>query len=262
MDLGIKGRVALVTGGSKGLGNGCARALVDAGCAVAIAARGKEGVQAARDRLADATDAKLTAHAADVADRDDVERLVKEVLAAHGRVDILVTNSGGPRPGTFEAATEKEWDHAYDVVLKSVVRLVRLVTPGMKERTWGRIVNIVSSSVREPIPGLVLSNAFRPAVAGLAKTLSQELGRYQITVNNVAPGRFGTDRLREVARVRAEAEAKTELEMLDAFADQSPLGRLGEPREIGDVVAFLCSDRASFVTGVTMPVDGGLMRSL
>lgn len=262
MDLGLGGKVALVCGGSKGLGYGCAEALAEEGMSVAIAARGEEDLKAAAKRLSGLTDGKVTHHVADVSNRKDIGFLVGQATEAHGRIDVLVTNSGGPTAGSTEALHESDWDAAYEVVLKQVVRLVDLVAPKMKEQGWGRILNIVSSSYKEPIEGLVLSNAFRPAVVGLAKTLSRELGPHGITVNNIAPGRFDTDRLRALSHKRAEARGGTPEEWMERFGQDSALGRTGAPRELGDVAAFLASDRARFVTGITVPVDGGLLKSI
>ncbi len=262
MDLGLAGKVALVCGGSKGLGYGCAEAFAEEGMSVAIAARGEEDLKAAAKRLAGLTDGSVTHHVADVSEPKDLGFLVGQVMEAHGRVDVLVTNSGGPTAGSAEDVNESDWDAAYEVVLKQVVRLVDLVAPKMKEQGWGRILNIVSSSYKEPIDGLVLSNAFRPAVVGLAKTLSRELGPHGITVNNIAPGRFDTDRLRALSQKRAETRGGSSEEWMERFGQDSALGRTGEPRELGDVAAFLASDRARFVTGITVPVDGGLLKSI
>jgi 3-oxoacyl-[acyl-carrier protein] reductase len=262
MDFGLGDRVALVMGGSRGLGYACAEALVDEGCAVAIAARGQDAVNQAVGELSRHAKRDVTGHTADAGSRESLDKLVADVLDVHGRVDILVTNSGGPRAGGFDEVSDEDWAHADDVVLGQVVHLVRTLAPGMRERGWGRIVNILSSSYKEPIMGLVLSNTFRPAVAGLAKTLAAELGTHGITVNNIAPGRFDTARLRHLAKVRAEKRGGTSEDWMRRFGADSALDRTGEPRELGDVVAFLASDQARFVTGITVPVDGGLMRSL
>jgi 3-oxoacyl-[acyl-carrier protein] reductase len=259
MDLGLEGKVALVMGASRGLGLACAQALSREGCTVAMAARGKDSLEAA---AADLGGKNVSIHLADASVPLHRERLVNEAINRHGRIDVLITNSGGPRPGAFDAVDEAAWVHAHEVVVGQVAHLSRLAAPGMRQRKWGRIINIISSSYKEPISGLVLSNTYRPAVVGLAKTLSQELGPHGITVNNVAPGRFDTDRLREVAKARAKGEGGTLEEWMGRFGKDSPVGRLGQAQELGDAVAFLASEAARYINGVTLPVDGGLLRSL
>ncbi|GAT66964.1 SDR family oxidoreductase [Planomonospora sp. ID91781] len=250
MDLGIEGRVALVTGGSAGLGLASARSLAREGCAVCVSARSPE-------RLADAVvelqEFGGTVHAvlADVEDPEAAARVVAETREVLGPVDILVANAGGPPRGDFLEADPDEWETAVNRNLLGTVRLIRAVLPDMRSRGWGRIVTITSRSAREALDGLALSNATRPAVAGVVRTLAREVGRDGVLVNNVLPGPILTDRLRETTPTR---------EGLAERAGRVPVGRLGRPEEVGDVVAFLASERASFMTGVSVLVDGGESR--
>ena len=246
MDLGLTGRTAIVCGASAGIGLGIAESLASEGANVVMFARRRDVLEHEAERLGG------LAVAGDVTSPDDLERLVDSAVAAYGGVDVLVNNSGGP-PRTKAADLDAEKvEAAVELLLVSVVRLTGLCLPYLERSPAGRIVNVTSSSVREPIDNLALSNAVRPGVIGWAKTLARELGPKGITVNSIAPGRIDTERVREVY-----PDGPT-----DADVATIPLRRLGAPREIGDVVAFLCSDRASYLTGTVIPVDGGLTRSL
>lgn len=262
MDLGLRGRAAAVAASSRGLGRAAARALAMEGASVALCGRDEARVREAALAIAEETGARTVPFVADLASAEDCRRFVEEAAAALGRLDILVTNTGGPSPGAFSAASDADWEAAFVVTLMNVVHLVRAAIPHMKLRSWGRIVNITSLSAKEPIDGLVLSNTLRPAIVGLAKTLSKELGGEGILVNNVCPGYTRTGRLEELASVRAEARGVGAEEILSEIARSVPLGRVGEPEELGAVIAFLCSERASFLTGATIPVDGGACRGL
>ena len=267
MDLGINGKVALVAAASRGFGRAVAAQLAAEGCRVAICARRREPLeQAAREieTQARATNpaAEVLPVVADVCNRDDCRRFVESAAAKWGGVDILVTNTGGPAPGTFETTDERAWGDAVEGTLMNVVRLVGFCLPFMKERRWGRIVNITSVSVRQPIDGLLLSNAIRPAVIGLAKTLAAELGSYNILVNNVCPGSHLTRRLRELADVRAQSNGTSAEHELELMAKACPLNRLGQPEELASIVAFLCSQPASYVNGQSIVVDGGAYRGM
>ena len=262
MDLGLKGRAAAVAAASRGLGRATARALAAEGAAVALCGRDKGRVQEAAESIAQETGARTLAVVADVGVAEQCRAFVERAAEAFGRLDILVTNTGGPKPGGFEAVGDADWDQAYRGTLGNVVHLVRAAVPHMRKNRWGRIVNITSLSAKQPIDGLVLSNAFRAAIAGLAKTLAGELGREGILVNNVCPGYTRTDRLEELAQVRAEAAGCTPAEILAGMAQAAPLGRIAEPAEFAAVVAFLCSERASYLTGATIPIDGGATRGL
>ena len=267
MDLGITGKVALVAAASKGFGRAVAAQLAAEGCRVAICARHRETLeQTAREIETQAK--KSNPHAdvlpvvADVSHPDDCRRFVEAATDKWGGVDILVTNTGGPTPGTFDSTDEPAWADAVQSTLMNVVRLVRLCAPFMKEREWGRIVNMTSISVKQPIDGLLLSNAIRLAVIGLAKTLATELGSYNILVNNVCPGSHLTDRLRELAEVRAQKNRTSADHELELMAEACPLNRLRQPEELASVVAFLCSQRASYVNGQSIVIDGGAYRGM
>jgi 3-oxoacyl-[acyl-carrier protein] reductase len=246
MDLHLDGRVAIVCGASAGIGLGIAEALTDEGAKVVMFARRPEPLEREAARLGG------LAVPGDVTSADDLERLVQTTVAEHGGIDILVNNSGGPPRSTAVGLGPEEVEAAVRLLLVSVVRLTGLCLPHLERSEGGRIVNVTSSTVREPIDNLVLSNAVRPGVVGWAKTLAREVGPKGITVNSIAPGWIDTERIREV-----KPEGPTE-EDLQAV----PLRRLGKPREIGDLVAFLCSDRAAYISGAVIPLDGGLTRGL
>jgi 3-oxoacyl-[acyl-carrier protein] reductase len=262
VDLGLKGRAAAVAAASRGLGRATARALAAEGASVALCGRDEGRLREAAETIARETGARTLAVVADVASPAECRAFVDRAAGAFGRLDILVTNTGGPRPGSFEAATDQEWETAYRVTLANVVHLVRAALPHMRKNRWGRVVNVASLSARQPVEGLVLSNTFRPAIVGLAKTLSNELARDGILVNTVCPGYTRTDRLDEVAQARARATGTTPEAVIEALGQGVPLGRIAEPDEFAAVVAFLCSERASYVTGQTLAVDGGATRGL
>jgi len=246
MDLRLAGRTAVVCGGSAGIGLGIAEALSDEGANLVLFARRPDVLEQAAARLG------AIAVPGDVTVADDAERLVRAAVDAFGGIDILVNNSGGPPRSSALALDERSVVEAVELMLVSAVRLTGLCLPYLERSEAGRIVNVTSSTVREPIENLALSNAVRPGVVGWAKTLARELGPKGITVNSIAPGRVDTERLREVY-----PEGPTESDLAAI-----PLRRLGTPREIGDLVAFLCSDRAAYVTGTLITVDGGLTRGL
>jgi 3-oxoacyl-[acyl-carrier protein] reductase len=254
MDLGIRGKVALVTGASSGIGKAVALALAAEGVTLAIAARRKEALESVADaaKRAGATDARP--FAADLAEAASVRELVERVRDAYGEIDILVANSGGPKPGTFTQLSMDDFDTGYRNVLRNMLELVGSVVPAMTARNWGRIVALTSSSVKQPIPNLVLSNAFRTALVSALKSLSIEVGKHGITVNSIATGRIATDRLRELY---PDEEA-----MHQAAKQDIPLERLAQPDEFAPMVAFLCSEPARYVTGQTIAIDGGMIKSL
>ncbi len=250
VDLGIEGRVALVLGGSRGIGRGIATALAREGARVAIASRSREHLE----RAAAEIEGEVAAFEADTGDLERLARLPGEVEAKLGAVETLVTNTGGPPPGAALDADLDGWRDAYDSLVLAPRVLIEGTLPGMRERGWGRIVNVGSSATREPIPGLALSNAHRPGLLGFLKTLSREVAADGVTVNDVATGRFATDRL--------AANWGGWEQMEKGAAADVPAGRLGDPREYGDLVAFLCSDRAAYITGASIPIDGGMLRSV
>ncbi|HVV89717.1 MAG TPA: SDR family oxidoreductase [Solirubrobacterales bacterium] len=249
MDLGIDGRVALVMGASKGIGRGIATTLAREGARVAIASRSRERL----DATVEALEGDVTAFVADAGDLERLAELSGEVEADLGPIDILVANTGGPPPGTALDNSIAEWEEAYRSLVLGVRVLAERVLPGMRERGWGRIVNVGSSSTVEPIPTLAISNSVRQAAVGFLKTLSREVAADGITVNTVVTGKFATDRLaaNEGSMENAERSAR----------ETVPAKRLGLPEEFGDLVAFLASDRAAYITGTTIPIDGGLLRS-
>ena len=257
MDLGIKGKTALVLAASKGLGYATALGLAREGAKVAICSRTKADIEAAAERIRQETGAEVVAFTADVTRAKDLKKLVEETRAAFGTIEILVPNSGGPPAGTFEQLDDEKWQAALDSTLFSLVTLTREVLPGMEAQGWGRIVVITSTSVRQPIAGLLLSNTIRAGVVGLLKTLSNEYASSGITFNNVAPGSFDTDRLKHLHERNADV-AGISFEEARRIAEQRiPVGRLGNPEELAAAVVFLASAQASYVTGQTWLVDGG-----
>jgi 3-oxoacyl-[acyl-carrier protein] reductase len=250
MELGIDGRVALVMGASRGIGRGIAEALAREGARVAIASRSREHVE----RAAAEINGELVGLEADTGELERMAELPHEVEAALGPVEILVTNTGGPPTGAALHAGLDEWRAAYENLVLAPRVLIEAVLPGMRERGWGRVVNVGSSATREPIPGLALSNSHRPGLVGFLKTLSREVAADGVTVNDIATGRIATDRL--------AANWGGWEEMERGAVEGVPAGRLGDPAEYGDLVAFLCSDRAGYVTGTSIPIDGGLLRSV
>jgi len=262
MDFGLKGRVAVVAGSSQGLGRAIADALAAEGVDLVINSRSQEKIDAVKAEIVAATGARVAAVACDLTPPEGAAKLVADAEAAFGKVDILVTNTGGPPPGMFEDHSAEVWREAIAQNFDSVVNLVRAALPGMKERRWGRIVNVTSISVKQPVAGLVLSNAIRAGVTGFAKTISNEAAPFNVTVNNVLPGYTRTERLIHLAEAVAERDGKTIDEAYAGWAAEIPMGRLGEPAELGAVAAFLCSEQASYVTGQSIAVDGGWIKGL
>ena len=262
MDLGLRNRVAIVGASSRGLGKACALEVAREGATVVVCARDAERLAATADEIQAASGVGVLPIAADLTDAAQIEHLVDEVLRRFGRVDVLVTNNGGPPAGYFDEFDDEAWMSAHQLTLMSAVRLIRAVLPTMRAQHWGRIINITSVSVKQPIDNLLLSNVYRPGVVGLAKTLSAQVAVDGITVNNVAPGYTRTDRVLELARSRAAKEGKIVENVLDERAADFPIRRMGEPEELAALVAFLASERASYITGTTIQVDGGYVRGL
>jgi 3-oxoacyl-[acyl-carrier protein] reductase len=262
MDLGLKGKVAVVTAASKGLGRAVALELAAEGASVVLVARGEKALAKARDEIARATKAKTLAVVADVSTLDGLDRIAAEAVERFGRVDILVNNAGGPPSGPFEKHNWVEWSKAVDLTLRSAVELTRRLLPGMRERRWGRILNVTSIAAKQPVDGLMLSNSLRAAVTGWARSLANEVARDNITVNNVLPGFTRTERVRELSEATAEREGLTVEEVERRTEGQIPMRRMAEPKEFAAAVAFLAGERASYITGQSIAVDGGWIRSL
>ena len=261
MDLGLKGKVAFVAAASKGMGKACALGLAGEGARVLMCARGEAALKDAAAEVKQKTGAEVLAVPADLSRAEDCARAVARASEAWGGVDVLVANVGGPPPGPFEKMTDAQWMQAFEQVHLSVVRLIRDVLPGMKSKKWGRILAIQSTSVKQPVDGLVLSNGIRPGLAGLFKTLAVDLAKDGITVNLVLPGRIMTDRFLDHQKERAESGGRTLDAQIALSGMDIPMGRVGTPEEFANMVVFLASARASYVTGTAVQVDGGLIRS-
>ncbi len=262
MDLGLKSKVALVAAASRGLGRAVAEELAAEGASLVICSRNAETISNTANEITKATGAEVLALAADVSQADDVVRLVRSSIERFDRIDILVTNSGGPPAGQFESFRQEDWEAATRLLLFSAVELARNVLPGMKERRWGRILNITSIAVKQPVENLILSNSLRAAVTGFARTLANEVAPLGITVNNIMPGYTRTERVEELSRMMAEKEGISPAEFVARWEKEIPMRRLGEPREFAALAAFLVSERASYITGTSVPVDGGWIRAL
>lgn len=262
MDLALKDKVALVCASSRGLGRAVAEELAREGARLIMSARGAEALEAARADIASKHGVTAIAVAADLGDPTEASRVIDAGIAELGQIDILVSNIGGPPPGPFDAHSPEAWNQAAQQNLMSVIHLCRAVVPGMKERGWGRIINITSIAAKEPVANLILSNTMRAGVAGFAKTLASEVAPHGITVNNVLPGYTRTERLEQLAGNLAAGKGTTPDQIMDEWAASIPAGRVGEPEEFAAVVTFLASERASYVTGTSLAVDGGRSRGL
>jgi 3-oxoacyl-[acyl-carrier protein] reductase len=259
MDLDIKGRVAMVAAASKGLGRACAMALVEEGCKVSICSRNVEELEKTRSEIG--AHGEALAVVADVSSASDLEDWYQRTTDSFGQVDILVTNTGGPPVKRFMELSDESWLSGVESTLMNVVRLSRLVIPGMRERRWGRIIHLTSLVAKQPVDELTISSTLRAGLSGLTKTMANQLGPHSITVNAILTGHILTDRQYALADVRVKEQGITHEEYFAGQAAEIPLRRIGEPREIGEAVAFLASERASYVTGVSLQVDGGLIRS-
>ena len=261
MDLRIPGKIAIVLGSSKGIGRACAHALAAEGCLLALAARDAKSLGDEAAAIAKKARVVVIHRSCDVTRDADRKEFIEEAVKRFGRVDILVNNCEGPKPGALKDSLDpQDWQDAVDRSLLQPIKWTLGVIPHMKG--WGRIVNIVSTSVKQPIDGLLLSNTMRPGVIGFSKSIARELASEGITINCVLPGRFRTDRTTDLARARAAQEGVAIESVLKERLRDIPAGRLGEPEEIGALVAFLCSQQASYITGTTVTIDGGMTRSI
>ncbi len=258
MDLGLKGKRALVTGSSAGLGEAAALALAQEGVEVTINGRDRERLTKAGERIHQATGVKPKLAVGNVSVSADIQRIVEET----GDIDILVSNSGGPPPGEFVDHSGERWLEAADLVLFSAVNLTRAVIEGMQKRRWGRLIYITSVGVLQPIDNLILSNTFRAGVTAFCKTISNNYAQYGITANCVCPGYTATERLWDLAESVAKSTGKTSKEIMDGIAASIPAGRVGQPNELAALITFLASDKAAYITGASIPVDGGLVKAL
>lgn len=262
MDLGLKDKVALVVAGSRGLGRAVAEELAAEGAKIAICARDEKVLTEAASSIAGEFNAHVLAIPANVESNADIERVVQSTLDRFERIDILVTNAGGPPAGRFDQLTAEQWEKATQLTLFSAIQFARLVLPEMKARGWGRILNITSIAVKQPVDNLMLSNSLRAGVTGFARTLANEVAAEGITVNNILPGYTRTERVEELAQMMAEKQGITAQEFKARWEAEIPMRRLGEPKEFAALAAFLVSERASYITGTSIQVDGGWIRSL
>ncbi len=262
MDSGLRNRIAIVAASSQGIGLATAESFAAEGCRVAMCARNEQTLQAAADKIKKQHSAEMFAEALDVTDPAAVQKFVAAVASKWGGVDICVTNAGGPPAKGFLSSTLEDWRKAVEGNFLSTVYFAREVIPHMQKKRWGRIITITSITTKQPVSDLVLSNAVRAAVVGLVKSLANEFGKDGILVNNVGPGFTATDRLKGLAKTRAANSGKSEAEIVDGWAADAPLKRLGEPREVADTIVWLASERASYITGQTILVDGGVYKGL
>ena len=253
MELGLKNKVAFVAASSQGLGKAVALELANEGVKLIINGRNRDNLKSTKQEIEKMTGEKVLALAGDLSNDQEREEIIRRSLEAYDHIDILITNTGGPPSGKFENFKQEDWDKAYKSLLVSVIGLINGFLPGMKQQRWGRIIAITSQAVKQPVNNLILSNSVRASVAGLMKTLSNELGVHNITVNNVMPGYTETDRLKKLLENNSSfATAKNEI----------PLGRFGTPEEFAAAVTFLASERAGYITGVSLAVDGGWIRNI
>lgn len=262
METGLKGRVAIVAASSQGIGRATAEAFAVEGCRIAMCARNADSLEKTAGEIRNKHSVDVLTNAFDVTDAAAVHSFVESVVAKFGGVDICVTNAGGPPAKGFLAASIEEWRKAVDANFLSTVYFAREVIPHMQRKRWGRIITLTSITTKQPVPDLVLSNAVRTAVVGLVKSLANEFGKDGILVNNVAPGYTATSRLKELAATRSKSQGKSQEDIFAAWAADSALKRVAEPREVADTIVWLASERASYITGQTILVDGGAYKGL
>jgi 3-oxoacyl-[acyl-carrier protein] reductase len=262
MDLGLKDKVAIVAASSKGLGKAIALGLAEEGVRLTICSRGKETLEKTAEEINLKTGSEVLALRADVSKIDDVGEIVSQTVKRYGTVHILVNNSGGPPLGDFLNFSPEDWQRALELNLLSAINLTREVIPFMQKQKWGRIINITSVAVKQPIEGLILSNTSRAGVIGFAKSISNEFAKDNILVNNVCPGRILTDRIIHLAEERAKRGMGSVEEVINSWEKDIPIGRIGKPEELADLVVFLSSEKASYITGITIQVDGGIVKGI
>ncbi len=262
MNFGIKGKIALVTASSRGLGRGCAEQLAAEGCRVAICSRDAAAIKQAAEEISKTTGTQVLGLGADMGKAEDISRLLEDVRQSLGEPEILVTNAGGPPPGTYASTAPEEYEKALNLNLMSAVHLIRGVTPAMRARGWGRIIAITSISVKQPIGTLLLSNVTRAGLTGFLKTIATELAPDGITVNALLPGTHKTSRIDQLAKFRADQEKKSPEEIMDEIVAANPSHTIGDPSDFGAAAAFLASVQARYITGQNLLVDGGHYRGL
>lgn len=262
MDTGLKGKTVLITASSTGIGKAVAELFAQEGCKIAICSRSKENLLSASKEIKEKYGVEPFWSVCDLNKQKDIENTFSAISGHFGTIDILVNNCGGPTPGLFQQLEEDDWNFAYEQILLSVIRFSKLILPGMMANNWGRIINLTSITVKQPIDNLVLSNSLRAGVTGFTKSLSNEVAKFNITVNSVAPGLTLTGRLYELAVIEAKERGKSHEEILADMAKRVPLNRLARPEEIASMVVFLASKQASYVTGTTIQVDGGYVKSI
>ncbi|MDQ7815664.1 MAG: SDR family oxidoreductase [Melioribacteraceae bacterium] len=261
MELNLQGKTVLVTASSMGIGRATAELFIKEGCKVAICSRNKDNLIKTANEIKSLYSIEPLWVVCDIDKVSDIENTISVIKKNYGDIDILVNNCGGPIPGFFENLSDDNWQDAFEQILLSVIRFTRLVLPGMKLKSWGRIINITSLSVKQPVDNLILSNSLRSAVTGWAKTLSNQVGKFNITVNNVAPGYTLTARLYELAVSRAKQSGDSHEHVLASMANDVPMRRLARPDEVGSLIVYLASEQAGFITGSTIAVDGGVIRA-
>ncbi len=257
----FQGKTALVIASSQGLGKAIAEQLASLGANVMISSRDEEKLSRVKADLTEVSKGIVEYKGCNVTKKEEIQQLVQATVEKFGTIDLLVNNAGGPPAGTFEEMSDDDWQYAFELNLLSYIRFIRETLPYMKKK-GGKIVNIASSSVKEPIPGLILSNTFRTGIIGLTKTLASELAQYEILINTVAPGRIATDRVASLDEIAANKQGKTKEEIEEMMKKTIPLGRYGKPEEFATYVCFLLSDMNSYMTGQTLLIDGGMVKSI
>lgn len=261
MDLNLIGKTVLITASSKGIGKTAAELFLNEGCEVLISSSNEANLKKAKLELKDLTGKEPFSFICDINKEEDLSSIFQFAKNNFGKIDILVNNCGGPVPGMFEDLDDAKWHDAVDQVLMSVIRLTRFVLPEMKENKWGRIINITSLTVKQPVDNLMLSNSLRSAVTAFSKTLSNQIGKFNITINNVGPGYTLTSRLHELAELRSREKGVSKEQIFDEMASIVPMNRLADPKEVASMILYLASEQAGYITGQTIAVDGGVIKS-